>query len=270
MPYVRPYPNGYKDFPDKTTPVTAAILNAQDDALEKVSAKLDYPGAFRTFGGSIRNMGAANGYWQPIDDAAHWPWGIASVTTTTVGIEIAYNFTASGIGTVIAVPDETLAADGWSMGASVEKDKCTLKLGRQKTIGDHVTWDGTKWTSSAGVYTATWSTANGGMLVLKHTRMFGQAMSISPRGYGVAAVNSTSGPSDPATETRLELYHRETGARIATTAEIPANSRVTVSRTDSVAGGGSINPQSAPDQIELPNSNIWLYGVHYLGPRPTV
>lgn len=34
--FTKPYPNGYKDKPDKTTPVTAAILNMQDDTFTAI------------------------------------------------------------------------------------------------------------------------------------------------------------------------------------------------------------------------------------------
>ncbi|ADD81126.1 lipase [Rhodococcus phage ReqiPine5] len=52
MPYIRPYPNGYKDFPDKTTPVTGAVLNAMDDALERLDRVAPYRPTFVTLGDS--------------------------------------------------------------------------------------------------------------------------------------------------------------------------------------------------------------------------
>ena len=225
----------------------------------------------RWFGGAIRNLGSAGGYWQPIDDGAHWPWGIDRVETTTVGIDIYYDFDleAAGIGTVIVSPDETLSSHNWVAGASVEREKCTLKLSRHRTISDQPTWDGTQWnlTPKSGFTSATWSTSSGGQLILLHDRMFGHGYSVNVRGRAVEAVISDSGASNPGVETRIKLYNRETDAQIATEAEIPANTRIYVSRMDSFPGG-AINPQSAPDQVELPNSNIWLMGVHHVGPRP--
>ena len=225
----------------------------------------------RSFGGAIRNLGSAGGYWQPISDGAHWPWGIDRVETTTVGIDIYYQFDleVAGIGTVIVSPDETLSSEGWKAGASVEREKCTLKLSRHKTISDQITWNGTAWTVTAksGFTSATWSTSGGGQLVLQHEKMFGHGYSVTTRGREADAVISTSGASNPQIETRIQLFNPTTGAQIATTAEIPANLRVYVSRMDSFPGG-SINPQSAPDQTELPNSNLWLFGVHHVAPRP--
>ncbi|AEQ20999.1 putative tail fiber protein [Rhodococcus phage E3] len=255
-----------------TPPNGGASQAARDaDVIRVMTANALAPGwKQRWFGGSIRNLGAAGGYWQPISDGAHWPFGMPTVVTTTIGIEISYDFEAAGIGTVIVSPDETLSVNGWSAGATVEKSMCRIKLGRKKTIADHITWNGTAWTSAGGVFTPTWSTASGGMLVLKHEKIFGQGYSVTPRGYDVEAVIATAGASDPATETRIQLHTRATGAQIATTAEIPANTRVYVSRTDAVpALGGAINPQSAPDQTELPDSNIWILGVHHTGPRPS-
>lgn len=240
-----------------------------DNLLDGVEESPFSPGwKQRWFGGAIRNLGAAGGYWQPIDDGAHWPFGIPQVVTTTVGIEVYYDFQAAGIGTVIVSPDETMSTAGWSAGASVEGDRCTLRLGRNKTIADHVTWDGSKWTSATNVFTPTWSTSGGGMLVLKHEKVYGHSYSVLPRGYDVIPVMSTSGAADPFVETRLQLFNRTTGAQIAAAADIPANTRIYVTRSDAVAGNGSINPQTAPDQTELPNSNIWLLGVHHTAPRP--
>lgn len=222
----------------------------------------------RWFGGAIRNLGAAGGYWKLIDDGAHWPFGVARVETTTVGIDLYYDFEAAGIGTVLVGTDETMQGAGWTAGASVFKDKCTIKIGRRKTIGDHVTWDGSKFTSSAGVFTPTWSPSGGGMLVLTHERMFGFGYSVTPMDVATDAVIG-SGTTQPATETRVKLINRATGAQIATTAEIPTGTRVYVSRTDALsANQGQLNPQSAPDQTELPDSNLWFLGVHHTGPRP--
>ncbi|WNY15155.1 hypothetical protein SEA_MACGULLY_51 [Rhodococcus phage MacGully] len=256
--------------PEIVTGVTKLDKPFFDNAFDLIEESPFAPGwKQRWFLGAIRNLGASGGYWQPISDAAHWPQGMPTVTTTTVGIEVNYDFMAAGIGTVIVSPDETMSAAGWAAGASVARDKCTIKLGRKKTIADHVTWNGTAWTSASGVFTPTWSTANGGMLVLKHEKMFGHGYSVTPRGYDVEAVIATAGATDPATETRIQLHSRATGAQIATTAEIPANTRVYVSRTDALAtNGGQINPQSAPDQTELPDSNLWILGVHHTAPRP--
>lgn len=220
------------------------------------------------FGGSIRNLGAAGGYWQPIDDGAHWPFGMPTVVTTTVGIEINYDFEAVGIGTVLVSTDETLSSHGWMAGASVEKTKATLKLSRHKTIGDRLTWDGTKWVSNGGGMTATFSTSGGGQVIITHEKMFGQAKSVSAEGRVVDAVFSTSNPADPAVETRVQLFDVATNTQIATAAAIPTNTRINVVRADSFPGG-AINPQSAPDQAALPNSNLWIFGVHHVGPRPS-
>ncbi|ADD80895.1 tail fiber protein [Rhodococcus phage ReqiPepy6] len=221
----------------------------------------------RWFGGAIRNLGSAGGYWQPIDDGAHWPFGMPSVVTTTVGIEVNYDFEAAGIGTVIVSPDETLSTQGWSAGASVEKNKATLKIGRNKTIADRLTWNGTSWVSLYGVASVSWDTSGGGQMIVSHEKMLGQSYSVSAAGGVVDAVLSTSGPNDPGTKTHIQLFDKTTNAQITTNAAVPNNTRVYISRTDAFANG-SINPQSAPDQTELPNSNLWIFGVHHTAPRP--
>lgn len=284
MAYEPYYPGGWRNDPDPSTPIEQAALDHMDAGIEVAHQAIDgrlSAGALskefapvlapgwkqRWFGGAIRNLGAAGGYWQPISDGAHWPWGMPTVTTTTVGIEISYDFEAAGIGTVLVSPDETMAAHGWTAGASVERGKATLKLARHKTIADHLTWNGTAWTSGAGVMSATWSTTGGGQVIVSHEKMYGHGYSITTRGREVQAVVSTSGPADVGVETRIQLFNAATGAQIATAAEIPANTRLHISRMDAFPGG-AINPQSAPDQTALPNSNFWLLGVHHTGPRP--
>lgn len=38
--FVKPYPDGWKDKPDETTPVTAEIMDAYDEAIENIETYL--------------------------------------------------------------------------------------------------------------------------------------------------------------------------------------------------------------------------------------
>ncbi|MBM4707936.1 hypothetical protein GS982_01280 [Rhodococcus hoagii] len=274
MPYNK-FHDDWKNDPDSSTPITAEAIEHIETGVATAQAGVDAMGTGslapgwrqRWFGGAIRNLGATGGYWQPISDGAHWPFGMPTVTTTTVGIEVNYDFEGAGIGTVLVSPDETMAAHNWVAGASVEKNKATLKIARHKTVADHLTWDGTKWNSGGGGMTGTWSTAGGGALHVTHEKMYGQGISFSVEGGVVKAKMSTARTSSPDTEVRIQLYREDTNALIATTAEIPNGTRIWVTRMDAFPGG-AINPQSAPDQTALPNSNFWLLGVHHTAPRP--
>ena len=67
--------------------------------------------------GVLRNDGEG---WYAIDDGDHTPLNIRSVITEQNHIRITYTFEADTIYTFIATPDETLAANGVSAGASVD------------------------------------------------------------------------------------------------------------------------------------------------------
>jgi hypothetical protein len=211
---------------------------------------------YRTLLGAIRNFGAGGGYWQPIADTGHHPTGIASVETTGTEIIVRYDFEASGIGTVIAVTDETMANEGYLLGASVAPDQAAITLRRRRMISDLVSWDGAKWVSAAGVYTGlAWSN---GVLTLTHETIFGSNtnVSVSPRGGDYMPAVSASGSPLTATTTKVEFYPRGSNALATTPA---AGMKAYVSRFDIK---GPVDPRTAIDTTSQPFHNIWLFGLH--------
>lgn len=78
--------------------------------------------------GVIRNTGTG---WSYVDDTGHSPTGFNKNTISVVSgrIQVPYLFNASKVGTLIAVPDETLAAQGLLAGASVGTSLANIALG---------------------------------------------------------------------------------------------------------------------------------------------
>ena len=83
--------------------------------------------------GAIRSMDD-NG-WFVIDDKNHTPVNIAKIEVEKGWIRIYYTFNASAIHTFIATPDETLAANGFFVGAAAQKDYAAITLSRVNKKG---------------------------------------------------------------------------------------------------------------------------------------
>lgn len=74
------------------------------------------------------------GGWYVLDDAAHTPEGGLTVTSvTSTAINVSFD-EGSEIYTFVVGVDETLAALGWSAGASVALDHAVIQLGRSTGI----------------------------------------------------------------------------------------------------------------------------------------
>lgn len=213
---------------------------------------------YKVVAGVIRNAGSGSGYWQPIDDAGHRPTLIDSVSTSTSSIVINHASIAAGkVVALVAVPDETLTAAGFTVGASVGLDTTTLFLSRQgRILADYVSYSGTAWSSSAGIFTPTWD-ATAQALVLTHPAVptsSAFAASLAPRGG--TYVTSVKGGSNAVSETHVAVEFWDYAGVKATTPN--ANMRLFVTR-----GGHTetaVNPQMV-DTTAFPNSNIWFLGV---------
>lgn len=78
--------------------------------------------------GALKPDGA--GGWYVLDDNAHSPEGGLTVTSvTSTAINVSYT-PGSDILSFVVAPDETLAALGWTAGASVGLDHALIYLGR--------------------------------------------------------------------------------------------------------------------------------------------
>jgi hypothetical protein len=255
--------SGFVRAPDGSIVTTVDGLNAmfQGGLLRDADGRLVIDGSFvtgkpgqkyRTLLGSIRNIGSPN-YWQLISDSAHIPSGIASVVSTDTDITINYDFEASAIGSVIAVPDETMASQGWTVGASVSKTACVLKLGRTRTISGYVSHDGTSWSTVGDISNPVFSA---GVLTVDHSKVIGTNTNVAVSGRGSIRAGITTG-GNPATETQTKIEFYDNAGAVITTAG--ATLKAFVSRFDRPA---TLNHRTFIDTTTDPLHNIWLFGIH--------
>lgn len=194
----------------------------------------------------VRNAGTGFGF---ISDSGHVPVNCASISTAAdnLSFTITYNFTATKVISMVGTPDETLGRKGYSMGASVGLSSATFQVGAAGGFGDYVSYNGSAWTSLNGFVTATSMNGTTGLITFTH-----QDMSSPVAGH----VTSRS------------LTYRATTegmGNTTTTAYLVNNSGVTLKTPNTtdcklwVSRAGS--RQVKMDELDLANSNIWIYGI---------
>ena len=87
-------------------------------------SKLTINEDYYLIGGVIRNIGEG---WELIDDSGHEPLGIDKVETTDDAVIIHYS-KADKVVSLNVTPDETMAAEGYTMGASVGLDHSIINI----------------------------------------------------------------------------------------------------------------------------------------------
>ncbi|MFB7739562.1 hypothetical protein ACFC08_35485 [Streptomyces sp. NPDC056112] len=206
---------------------------------------------YRLLSTTIRNTGSG---WQMINDSAHQPSGITAVAALSDRIELQHAVGATKVSSLQVTPDETFAASGLRVGASVGLDTSTLFLYDQSPdfITDRVYYDGpsASWKSENGVYTG--FAFSGGILTLTHTDM-GTARpsaALAGRGsLGAFAGNLT------ATTTQVVFYSGSFGSLTAVTS--PATTmNVYVTRF-----GKRAVPAVAPASVVSSTGNLWITGL---------
>lgn len=217
---------------------------------------------YRTLLGTIRNVGVGGGYWQPISDSAHHPTGIGTVTTDATEITVNYDFTGTAIGSVVAVTDETMAAEGYFVGASVASNQCKIRLSRRKSLNDYIYWDATLNAGAGGFRSAnnifTVASYTAGVLTLTHPTVMGAFQNnvrLAGRGGAYRPVVSTSGAPLDLTQTKLELW--TAAGALATAGHV--DMKFYLERYDM---SGWVDPRTTIDTTSAPNHNIWLFGIH--------
>lgn len=83
--------------------------------------------------GALRNT---EGSWNAIQDERHQPRNIASVETNAFTVTVRFPFDADRIVSLVATPDEVLAARGTTVGASVRTGEAVLTFA-EPGIGGH-------------------------------------------------------------------------------------------------------------------------------------
>lgn len=210
---------------------------------------------YKVVAGVIRNAGSAGGYWQPINDAGHRPTLIDSVSTSATAITINHStIAATKVVSMIAIPDEVLIDAGFAVGASVGLGATTLYLSRQHpTYSDYISWNGSAWVSTNGVFTGLTFNTSTGALVCNHPTL-GQAAAFGVAAHAVGDTNRvvTSTLSYGSVTVK---WLNSSGAVITT-----PNTGMGVYLSRGGHFETAVNPQ-AVDTTAFPNSNIWIFGV---------
>ena len=209
---------------------------------------------------ALRNNGAGSNYWQPIDDASHESQWIDSVTTD--GTEITVNYASAAAAKVVSmtvVPDEALAQQGVVAGASVGLTEARIRMTYQvPTYADYISWSGSAFVTSYGVFTVSSYTA--GVLTLTHTAFnslvpLGRYFDISMQGRGGIAQPWLSNAGGAVTNNTLKIEFRDMAGVLLTVGSADMKVALTT-------GGGitTVDPRLVDTSL-FPLSNLWVYGV---------
>lgn len=219
----------------------ALDLKADDDGLVRGSDGKRY----RVVAGAIRNTGTG---FQLINNTAHTPVGIQSVTTAADGMSVTLKlpFQASTVGSVIAAPDETLATAGYLIGASVGLGSITLYASQPGGFGDYVSWNGSRWVSLNGIVTSTTINRSTGLITCTHANMS------SPYGGSVTSRSLSKRASmEGISATTTTLYLVDSSGR--TVKSPTTDNRFWITRTGA--------RRATMRELARAGSNIWIYGL---------
>jgi hypothetical protein len=235
---------------DNTSDLQKPVSLAQQAALD---LKADESGIVRGSDGkryrmvacALRNSGTG---FQIINDDHHMPVEVASIATSFDGMSATLNLSFEGlrVGSVIAAPDETLAAAGYQFGASVGLNSVTIFASQPGGFGDYVSWNGAVWVSLNGLIQSTSMNASTGLITCTHAAVS------SPYGGSVTSRSLTKRASMEgisATSTSLFLVDN-LGVAVKTPTK---DSRFWITRT-----GARRVPMS---ELAKANANIWVYGM---------
>lgn len=81
---------------------------------------------FRIVAGTMRNAGSG---WEMIENDRHVPLNLRVTPSSHGSVVLSYPHSC-GVGSLLVAPDETLAAEGYSAGASVGADQATVRIAR--------------------------------------------------------------------------------------------------------------------------------------------
>lgn len=202
---------------------------------------------YRLISCALRNSGTG---WQAITDTGHQPTGITDVVTQPDYLEILHPVGGTTVSSLQVTVDETYAAQGLRVGASVGVDYSRIYLYDQPAdhITDQISWDGSAWQSKAGVYSIS---AAGAVLTLTHPDMgAGGSVAIGNRGSNLIQ----AGAFTPTT-TQVAVYTGAYGALAA--APTPS----TATRAYVTRYGQRAVPPADPASVMSATGNLWITGL---------
>jgi hypothetical protein len=213
---------------------------------------------YRIISGPLRNDGAG---WFAIDDAGHSPVGIDSVSVNGSG-HLVVNYASLGANFVVFAscwPDETLALNGFTAGASVGVAETTLKIYQdtpaQAAYIYYDTGTATWKRSTPSTISSTFahSTSTGKLVVNHNTVPSGAPADIQ----AVARAGPYSVKVGSSSPSSTELYFYDAAGAVVTGTPT-ADHQVYFHR-----GGGMqlLVDASTIDTVAYPSGNFWFYAV---------
>lgn len=208
---------------------------------------------YRLVSAALRNTSSG---WGVISDTGHAATGITSVSAQSDHLLITHSVGALRVSSFQVTPDETLAAQGWRVGASVGLTETRVYLYRDPAdrITDRIYYNGgtSSWVSERGVFTG--FSFSGGILTLTHEDMGAdgpQGVAIAQRG----AIGAFAG-NIAATTTQIVFYNGSFGS--LTAASTPAAAmHCYVTRY----GRRATVPPVSPSTVVSASGNLWLTGL---------
>jgi hypothetical protein len=201
----------------------------------------------------LRNDGSG---WYALNDTGHVPVNVTSVTNTSSVITINYGFTGTKVVSLVCVPDETLAAYGFTFGASVNLDNANITVARTtQMVSAYVSYNGTGWdvttSGASGNVTFTSFSSTTGIIILTHDPI--------DYAYAGATIRSGTGGIDVVLEsvntTTTQIKFRDSAGNAILTPN--TNMKAYVNRFSPTH---SIDPNTLTT-AQYPFSNIWVYGI---------
>ena len=242
---------------DVTVPTSAAAISVAATIAESGALRGTQGKKYEIVAGVIRNDGTTS-YWQPLNDTGHTPINVDAVTTSTTGITIDY--TAIGavrVGSFIVGCDETFASAGFVAGASVGLATAVIELTKTTPFADYVSYNGTAWVSTNGVFTLEYGVNFLGASVPGQLRCVhpllpagGSAfwdMSMTGRGVTVPTSNGAS-------EIEVDVRFYDWAGTLLTAPTTDMKAFVSHGAT------GRLDPQRV-DTTQYPGSNLWFLGI---------
>ena len=198
---------------------------------------------YRIIACTVRNTGSG---FELINDAAHVPIGVSSVTTAADSFTLNYSFTAKTVGSVVATGDEKMTESGFIFGASVGLSSSVFYASQPGGAADYVTYNGSAWTSFNGFVTGITMNGTTGLVTCTH-----QAVAPAVGGSITSRSLTRHGVLDAMGATSTAFYFVDSAGTPDKTPR--TEHRMWVHR----AGARNV-PMS---ELTTFNSNIWIYGV---------
>lgn len=229
---------------DSAKPVSTAQAAAIATAIDGVP-KADAGGTYRIIACTLRNTGSG---FAILNDASHEPIGVTSVSTAgdDLSLTLTYSFTATQVGSLICVPDDTLAAYGYTFGASVGLTTAVITAAQPGGFGDYLNWNGSAWVSLNGYITSASMNGTTGEVTANHATLTG------PVGGSVTSRSDTKRASMEG------LGASTTNFKLMDTSGVSVKTPTTDNRVWITRSGARAVKMT---ELVQSNSNIWVFGI---------